>query len=287
MTDTLAPQRRFFAEEIQVTCNLRTPALLDALATVPREQFLPAGPWLIQGEGDFGGGPRPTPDADPRHVYHNVAIALDPARQLFNGMPSVVVRCLDALALRPGARVLHVGCGAGYYTALAAHLVGPSGRILAIDIDKRLAAQARAHLASLPWAEAREGDGLDLRGETFDAILVNAGVTHPHAAWLDALAPAGRIVLPLTVAMEQMGPIGKGVIVVLTNDRDGSELSARVVTLVAIYSAVGIRDAAMNQRLRDALKRAPWPSIKRLRRDRHDVEPSCWLHGEGFCLTTA
>ena len=39
-------RRRFFAEEIQAICNLQTAALVEALATVPREQFLPPGPWL-------------------------------------------------------------------------------------------------------------------------------------------------------------------------------------------------------------------------------------------------
>lgn len=78
----LDTRRRFFAEEIQACCNVRHAAVVDALATVPREEFLRAGPWSIRGEGDFMGGLRQTPDADPKHVYHNIAVGIEPTRQL-------------------------------------------------------------------------------------------------------------------------------------------------------------------------------------------------------------
>lgn len=83
MTD-LAMSRQAYADEIDALCTLKTRALVDALATVPREQFLPPGPWLVRSESDIH-GPRQTEDADPRRVYHNYSIAIDAARQLFNG----------------------------------------------------------------------------------------------------------------------------------------------------------------------------------------------------------
>src|SRR5512143_3296716 len=83
--------RRYYAEEIAAYCSLRSEALVDALASVPRERFLNPGPWLIRGiTGDLGGQARQTASADPRHVYHNVAIAIDPARMLFNGQPGTL-----------------------------------------------------------------------------------------------------------------------------------------------------------------------------------------------------
>ncbi len=77
MKADLAMVRRFYAEEVQAVSNVRTESLVEALARVQREDFLPPGPWLIRAEGDMAGPPRETPDADPRHVYHNVSIALD------------------------------------------------------------------------------------------------------------------------------------------------------------------------------------------------------------------
>jgi protein-L-isoaspartate(D-aspartate) O-methyltransferase len=195
-----------------------------------------------EGRGDFGGPPRETPDADPRHVYHNVVFAIDPARQLFNGQPSTIGMWIDALGLVPGARVLHVGAGLGYYTAIMGHVVGPRGRVVAIEVDEALAFEARSNLLSLPWIDVRHGNATERFGERFDAIVINAGATHPQDAWLEALAPRGRLVVPLTLAMPPGAPLGKGFVVLLDNDRDGLEMSARVLTLVMIYSGLGIRD---------------------------------------------
>jgi len=283
MTDELTLRRRFYAEELEVVCNIRNRALVDALAAVPRERFLRPGPWLIRGEGDFGGPPRQTPDADPRHVYHNVSIAIDASRELFNGAPGVVVLWIDALAPKPGDRVLHVGCGLGYYSSLVAHCVGPTGRVVAIEIDEALVTEARANLTGLGGIEVVRGDGSDTRGEAFDAILVNVGVTHPLDAWLEALKPGGRLVLPLTCTMGSN--VGKGFVLLISASGEGEAMDVRVITMVAVYSAAGIRDRTMNDRLGKAFMRGPWPSIKRLRRDSHEASPSCWLHGDSFCLS--
>ena len=139
-----------------------------------------------------------TPDADPARVYHNIAVAIDATRQLFNGQPATIGAWIDALDLTHGARVLHVGYGLGYYTGVMAHCVGPAGRIVAYEVDDTLAAEARQNLASMPWVEVRHGDAAAALEDSFDAILVNAGVTHPLETWLDRLAPGGRMILPLT-----------------------------------------------------------------------------------------
>lgn len=273
----LEARRRFYAEEIEAACGLRTRALVDALASVPRERFLGPGPWLV---GDILGAPRPTPDADPARVYHNVAIAIDPERQLFNGQPGTIGAWIDRLSLAPGARVVHVGAGTGYYTALMAHCAGPRGRVLAFEADESLADRARRNLADMEQAEVRHGTATELAGE-WDAILVNAGVTHPLEAWLDALAPAGRLVVPITFRVGA-APIGKGVVVLVTRAPDGYE--ARFVGFVAIYGAVGTRDEALNPRIAAALQANPMPRLTRLRRDPHEPSPACWLHTDRVCL---
>ena len=210
MSEPLAAVRRRFAEQIGAAAHLPAP-LVDAFAAVPRERFLDPGPWLIWNEGQ----PEPvrSPDADPARVYVNASIAIDAARHLFNGLPSFLGMSIAALELRPGSRVLHVGPGLGYYTAVMGELVrpvaaglqtGPSegGSVLALEVDAGMAARAQSLVLPGTPVEVRHGNG----GGPFDdgefnAILVNAGVTHPLTAWLDALAPGGRIVLPLTGTM--------------------------------------------------------------------------------------
>ncbi len=284
-TDDLVQRRRFYAEELEAVCHLRSPALVEAFATVPREHFVPPGPWLTRGEAGLGAALRRTPDADPRHLYHNVAVAIDATRDLFNGAPSVVARGIDALDLRAGDRVLHVGCGVGYYSAIMARCVGPRGAVVAVEIDEALAGEARTRLRAFDNVEVTRGDGRERYAEGFDAILVNVGVTHPLEAWLAALKPRGRLVLPLTCAT---GPnLGKGLVVRLAETGARDALDARVVTMVAIYSAAAIRDPAMNDHLGRALARNPWPPLRRLRLDAHDAAPACWLHADRFCLSTA
>jgi protein-L-isoaspartate(D-aspartate) O-methyltransferase len=282
-------RRRFYAEEIEAVARLRSRALVEALATVPREQFLGAGPWTVVAETDLtGSGPtrtRETPDADPARVNHNIAVAIDPARMLFNGQPGTLAPWIDALQVAPGSRVLHVGAGLGYYTALLAHCAGPSGRVLAFEADPALAAAARVNLASTSWVEVRDAADASALDERFDAILVNAGMTHPLPAWLDALAPGGRMILPLTAALPAMGNIGKGFVFLI--ERVGDGVSARLNGFVAIYSAVGLRDEAINAQLGKAMMAGPQKAqaVTRLRRDPHDADAACWLHTASFCLS--
>ena len=284
-------RRRFFAEELQAVCNFRSPGLVDAFAAVPRERFLAPGPWTVLGDASDGfmmGGPpkhRTTPDADPAHVYHNVAIAIDAQRQLFNGQPGTLAVYLDVLDLAPGKRVLHVGCGLGYYTAVMSQAVGSTGRVVAFEVDEPLASAARRNLASMPWVDVRHGDASGALDGAFDAMLINAGVTHPLDTWLDALAAGGRVILPITGTIPLMGPtIGKGVSWLLTKE-DDVRLATRPVGVVAIYSAIGLRDETLNARVGKALMGGPmqWAAVKYLRRDLHDESSSCWLHGPTWC----
>ena len=134
---TLDQCRRFYADEIQYAANLHSPALIEAFARVPRENFLGPGPWQI-GVPDVATGKveyLTTPSADPRHVYHNVTIALDPARNLCNGQPSSLAAWMSALDLQPGNRVFHLGCGVGYFTAIMAEVVGFTGCVIASEVD--------------------------------------------------------------------------------------------------------------------------------------------------------
>ena len=280
---TIDERRRAYAREIVSTAGVTTPGLEDAFASVARESFLPPGPWTVVGERE---APRQTPGADPQFVYDNVSVAIDAERQLFNGAPAFVARMIDLLKLRAGGRVLHIGAGLGYYSAVMAHIVGATGSFFAIEIDETLAAKARLNLSAMPWVSVQRDGGGTLAGP-FDAILVHAGVTHPQEAWLDALAPGGRLLLPLTVTFPGMGTLGKGVIVAIERSPDGTAFRAEISSFVAIYSAIGLRDEEIAERLGQAMRRTSFPNLTRLRRDPHDRTSDCWLHGDRFCLSMA
>jgi protein-L-isoaspartate(D-aspartate) O-methyltransferase len=214
-------RRRFYAEELEAVCRLRSSALVDALASVPREQFLPPGPWTVTADVATGSGSglqaRVTADADPARVYHNIGVAIDPSRQLFNGHPGTIAPWIDALDVAPGGRVLHVGSGLGYYTAILAHIVGSGGRVVAFEADDVLANCARANLLPYTQVDARCGDASGQLAGPFDAVLVDVGLTHPLESWLDAVMPGGKPVLPLTSTIAAMGPnVGKGIVLLLT-----------------------------------------------------------------------
>ena len=70
--DRIEQARRWYAEELRFTANVRARAVIEAFATVPRERFVGAGPWRIRSPGwRLGPGDDywTTEDADLRHVY--------------------------------------------------------------------------------------------------------------------------------------------------------------------------------------------------------------------------
>jgi protein-L-isoaspartate(D-aspartate) O-methyltransferase len=284
MTVSLEDYRRFYAEEIAAVTATHSPSLLEAFAKVPRERFLGPGPWEIAGP-DFGMGPqlkyRETKDADPRWLYHNVVVAIDRQRNLNNGHPSTLAAWLDRLEIAPGEHVFHIGAGLGYYTAILSELVGAGGRVTAIEVDKDLATHARENLAPWPNVDLHTGDGGEFDPGPVDAIFVNAGVTHPHPLWLDRLGDGGRLLVPLT--FDVGGGIGKGVMMLIK--RKGDRFAARFLTLVMIYSSTSMRDAELNGLIRKQLSSPKLFSVQSLRRDAHEADDTCWLHGKDFCFS--
>jgi protein-L-isoaspartate(D-aspartate) O-methyltransferase len=281
MTLATAEARTWFAEDLRVCGRLRSGALVEAFATVPRERFVGPGPWLVRGLLDPAA--YRTDGADPSLVYHNVSIAIDPARELYNGQPGLIARWLEDLALRPGARVWHIGAGTGYFTAIIAHVVGPSGTVLADEIDPALAAAAMRNLTDQPWVTVRTSDGTQPPTAPVDVVLVHAGATHILDVWLDALADGGRLLVPLTASLTGVPTISKGLTVQVT--RTGREYAARACSLVAIYSLVGLRDDGKGTVLGQALTTGRLARVTHLRRDTHAPDDPCVLHGDTVCLS--
>jgi protein-L-isoaspartate(D-aspartate) O-methyltransferase len=286
---TLDDCRRFYAQEMRFAANLSSPALIEAYARVPREKYLGPPPWQI-GLADlraFSSTGKATlsyiSTEDAQDLYHNVVVALDRANDINNGQPSALALWINSLDLKPGDRACHVGCGVGYYTAIMAEVVGPNGSVVGIEVNEELARRAKQNLSEYANVNVEAADGVIFDPGACDAMLVNAGVTHPQALWLDRLREGGHLVLPITLAIT--ATIGQGIMVKITR-RDGS-FSAEMVTPVAIYSCVGGRDPELEPQMRKALTTGALLKLKSVRRDAHEPADTCILHRSDVCVSSA
>ena len=69
--------------------------------------------------------------------------------------------------------------------------------------------------------------------------------------------------------------------------REPSHLSVHVVSSVGIFPCIGAIEREADRRAAASLERTDYDSIASLRRDAHDQDGSCWLHGNDFCFSTA
>jgi protein-L-isoaspartate(D-aspartate) O-methyltransferase len=286
---TLEDSRRFYAEEIRFAAHLNSPALVEAFARVPREKYLGPGPWQVGSPEirslaliGLEGSAYITVD-DPRHLYHNVVAVLDGTRDLNNGQPSALARWIDALDLKAGERVYHLGAGVGYYSAIMAEVVSPGGSVVASEVHPELAARAQKNLSSYGNVTVHAGDGGTFDPGPCDAILINAGVTHPHPLWLERLREGGRLLLPLTMAISPA--IGQGIMVKIVRERGG--FSARVVTPLGLYSCTSMRDPQLEPVIAKAFASRALFKIKSVRHDAHEPAETCLLHRSDVCMSSA
>jgi protein-L-isoaspartate(D-aspartate) O-methyltransferase len=115
--------------------------------------------------------------------------------------PKIIAAALRLLQVQPGARVLEVGTGSGYSTALLAHLVGSDGFVVSLDVDSNLVKRASSLLAKnnfanvkLVVADGREGYSTEA---PFDRIIVWATAELLPQTWIEQLCPNGLIVTPV------------------------------------------------------------------------------------------
>ena len=170
-------QARFNMVEQQIrTWEVLNPAVLDLLFTVRREDFVSAAYRSL--------------------AFADMEIPIGHAQLMM--APKMEARILQELDLKPTDRVLEIGTGSGYLTAL---LAKRAASVTSVEYFEDLSREAAARLAQADIANVhlKVGDAADhpcaaiAAPEQFDAIVFAGSVPMPPRGWLDALAPGGRL----------------------------------------------------------------------------------------------
>jgi methyltransferase of ATP-grasp peptide maturase system len=220
MTADPAQLRRALAASIPV----EDPAWRDALAAVPRELFLDDTMFRPSG-GQWEPVHRRTADDGEwlRLVYQDTTwvtqvdgIAAADASGPLAGrptssstLPSLIVRMLDLARLQEGDKVLEIGTGTGYSTAILCHRLGDRN-VYSIEYDPRLAVAAAGHLhAAGCFPTLVTGDGLAGHKDAadYDAIVVTCALRYIPPAWLYQVRDGGTITTTLSGWMLASGLI--------------------------------------------------------------------------------
>ena len=196
--DRLAEARALYARMMAAASGSTDPRIGEVFETLPREAFLPPGPWHMLVAQQY----IQTPSSDPVHLYRNALVALDPERGINNGEPFLHAAWIGAVAPRPGETVIHIGAGGGYYTAALSLLVEPGGKVFAYEIDARLADMAKRNLVPYENVTLLHADAVNAKLKRADIIYVNAGVIAPPVRWLKSLKLGGRMIFPWRPAPE-------------------------------------------------------------------------------------
>lgn len=152
------------------------PAVMAAIARVPRHRFVPA--------------------AQVSNAYDNRPLPIGYGQTI--SQPYIVALMTDLIQPQPGQIVLEIGTGSGYQAAVLAELVG---RVYTLEIIEPLAQRAAEQLKALDYAniQTRVGDGYYGWEEAapFDAIVVTAAASHIPPPLIRQLKPGGRMVIPV------------------------------------------------------------------------------------------
>ncbi len=123
-----------------------------------------------------------------------------------SSQPRAVRSMLALLEVEPGHRVLDVGAGSGWTTALLAHLTGPQGVVVGVELEPRLTEFGAGNVAAtgFGWASVRQAEPgvLGVPEEApYDRILVSANATSLPDELVDQLGAGGRMVVPVSSTM--------------------------------------------------------------------------------------
>lgn len=182
LSDLLYERRRRQLIDAVTERGIHDLAVLQAIDRVPRHLFVP--------------------EAVRHRAYEDAALPIGYGQTA--SQPSIQALYLQILRLQPTDRVLEVGTGSGYQTALLAQL---AANVYSIERIRELSVRARRVLDQLRYSNVAllVGDGTVgwSRFAPYDAILVSAGAPSVPTALLDQLAPGGRLLIPIGNQEEQ------------------------------------------------------------------------------------
>ncbi|WP_017588018.1 methyltransferase domain-containing protein [Nocardiopsis ganjiahuensis] len=197
-------------EAIIADGTLTDAALVEAFRSVPRHLFIPeTGALTANGSSLNAAG---NPDRWLAAVYTDNAIVTrvegpevprqrQPGRSVStscSSAPTVLARMLELADLANGQRVLEVGTGTGWNTALLAHRLGDAA-VTSVEIDEPLLYAARGSLREAglsPATHLTDGHSGYPEAAPFDRIISACGVRRVPGAWLDQLTAGGLVVCP-------------------------------------------------------------------------------------------
>ena len=170
-TFDVEPARFNMVEQQIRTWDVLDPAVLELLFTVKREEFVPPAYRSL--------------------AFADLEIPLGDGQRMWT--PKLEARVLQALAVQPDDRVLEIGTGSGYFTAL---LAARGARVTSVEIDAGRAATARANLVRHGFERVRVEVGDGARGfghDTYDAIVLTGSTPVLPDAFAAQLVPGGRL----------------------------------------------------------------------------------------------
>lgn len=212
MTLDTAAYRHALADRLTASGDLTSPAMRAAVEDVPREEFLRPGVFLPDEDGRW----RPAtpasegPEGWARLAYSDQSLVTqldehltaDQAHGPVTGyptssstLPATVVGMIEALDVERGVRVLEIGTGTGYSTALMCHALGDEN-VASVEVDPGVAARADAALEAVGYsAWTATGDGLlgHPHQAPYERVIATCSVRRIPYTWVRQTKPGGSI----------------------------------------------------------------------------------------------